>query len=82
VSGHLRLLVPLHEQPGMADAIANVIANGRGKVCSVCGLGQMGHGPQSGWLGFERHPWDAVPADDAALKRADELTVAAYRARP
>ena len=77
----LKTITSIEDTPGMPDAIANVVARSAGSVCAACGLGQMGHTPESQWLGYERHAWDATPATSAMLKRADELTSAAYRAR-
>lgn len=82
-----RLGAPLGFIPGSKeesdwhDTIARVVASSVGKVCAVCGLEQMGHGPESSWLGFDAHPFaprDAMPDD---LQRADELTHEAYAAR-
>ena len=78
----LKSLTSIEDTPGMPEAIANVAARSAGSVCAVCGLGQMGHTPESQWLGYERHDWNATPATPAMLKRANELTSAAYRASP
>ena len=81
----MNILTPLtsiEDTPGMPGAIANVVARSAGSVCAVCGLGRTGHAPESQWLGYERHGWNATPATPAMLKRANELTSAAYRARP
>lgn len=71
---------PLQDQPGFPEAFAAVVSTSVGKVCRVCGLERMGHGPESSWLGYAQHDWQGVPTDAAGIERARELTSAAYRA--
>lgn len=51
----MKPLLSIPNTPGMPEAIAAVVAESRNKVCALCGLGQMGHAPESSWLGFEKH---------------------------
>lgn len=80
-------LTRLGHEPGSQNetdwhaALGNAFAAVRGQVCSACGLGGVGHAPESKWLGFDPHPFAGVPADSAMLARANELTSAAYQAR-
>jgi len=62
-------------------ALVRVIDAGRGHVCDVCGLEQIGHAPESRWLGYERHPWTPAKATPEQLERARALGYAAYAAR-
>lgn len=75
----LKRIVPIEQTPGMPEAIANVVAQAAGKVCSVCGLERFGHGPESEALGYDHHGWDGMPATSEQIKRAGELTSEAYR---
>lgn len=77
----LHKVTPLSDNPEFVEAFSSVVRDSLGHVCEVCGLERMGHAPESEWLGYERHAWAPVPADDAAIRRARDLTVAAYRAR-
>ncbi len=77
----LRLVRSIEDTPGMPAAIAAVVTASAGKVCAVCGLERMGHGPESEWLGYDRHPWDGVPATPEMIERAAALTSEAYRRR-
>jgi len=77
----------LGHEPGSAaekewhNALAQAFDNVRGKVCKVCGLGGVGHGPESKSLGYERHTFDGIPATPAMLERAEELSREALRLR-
>lgn len=77
----LKPVLPLEETPGFAASFAAALARTAGKVCATCGLEALGHAPESRWLGYERHPWDGVPADDEQLARARQLSTQAYRNR-
>lgn len=77
----LKPLLPLEETPGFADAFARAVADTRNTVCEVCGLGNMGHAPESEWLGFEPHRYAPIRADRAMLDTAERLTSEAYRRR-
>lgn len=77
----LRKVGSLSDSPEFVNAFAQVLAAADGKVCQVCGLERMGHGPQSSWLGYDKHDWQGVDADSATLERADSLSRDAYRAR-
>jgi hypothetical protein len=63
------------------DTLGRAFQAVAGKVCTVCGLGGVGHAPQSEWLGYAAHKFDGVPATPDQLAHADTLTIAAYRAR-
>lgn len=71
----------MSDNPAFAAAFVKVVADGRYSICEICGLGQLGHTPESSWLGYEPHPWQPVAATAAQLVRSGELTVEAYRAR-
>lgn len=77
----LRSIEPLHADPHFVRAFAAVVTRNEGKVCAVCGLGVMGHAPESKWLGYDRHDWAPRAASASDLARAKELTRAAYRSR-
>lgn len=77
----LKEVRPMSADADFRNGFARVVADSAGKVCSVCGLGNMGHAPESRWLGYERHEWDGVPATREDLDRADKLTTQAYRQR-
>ena len=62
-------------------AIGAVVMAGLGTVCETCGLEQFGHGPESQWLGYERHAYAPVKADSAMTGRARELSKVAYANR-
>lgn len=77
----LKPLVPLEDTPGFADAFARAVSDNRNTVCEVCGLGNMGHAPESEWLGFGPHRYTPIRADRAMLEHAERLTSEAYRLR-
>lgn len=62
------------------NTLANTFTALRGKVCSVCGLGGVGHSPETQWLGNEPHPFEGITATPEQLAHADKLTTDAYRA--
>ena len=77
----LKKVTPLSDNPEFVKAFTSIVADTNGKVCSVCGLGAMGHGPESQWLGYIGHSWDGVQATTEQLLRAEQLTVEAYANR-
>lgn len=56
------------------NALANAFAAVSGRVCSVCGLDGVGHAPATAWLGYDKHPFDGIPADEVMLTAAAELS--------
>lgn len=78
----LRPMTPLHRHRPTVNAIAEVLSDADGMVCDVCGLELLGHHPESQWLGHDPHEWTPRVATAADLRRADELSRQAYRARP
>ena len=50
-------------------------------VCEMCGLARMGHGPESRWLGWPKHGFAPIAADDAMLASAAAMTRLAYSFR-
>lgn len=76
----LKPLTPLSDNPEFVAAFSAVVSQSANMVCAVCGLGRMGHGPELVWLGYKPHVWEGTPATADMLKRADELTSAAYAA--
>ena len=77
----LKKVTPLSDNPAFVTAFTNIVADSNGKVCSVCGLGAMGHGPESQWLGYIGHSWYGVPATTEQLLNADKLSHEAYSNR-
>ena len=75
----LRRILPLEDSPEFVAEFAALAAETT--VCAVCGLGRMGHGPESYWLGREHHDYDPIPATPDMEARARRLTGDAYRAR-
>lgn len=73
-------LKPLSDNPEFVAAFSAVVSQSANMVCAVCGLGRMGHAPESAWLGYDKHEWQGTSADSAALERAGRLTSAAYAA--
>jgi hypothetical protein len=61
--------------------LSNALAYVRGQVCSTCGLGAFGHGPETRWLGNPEHKFVGVRATKEELQRAEDLTREAYRRR-
>ena len=78
----LKPVTAFQDQPQFVKAFSELVSASAGTVCAVCGLEQMGHGPESSWLGFERHPWQPIPADPDMIENARRLTGKAYRMRP
>lgn len=82
------MLHKLGHTPGSAaetewhNTLANAFTATRGTVCNVCGLGGVGHGPESGWLGFERHAYTPIQATPEQTKLADQLSSQAYKQSP
>lgn len=72
---------PLEDSPEFVAAFGAVVSDAQGKVCVVCGLERMGHGPESSWLGYASHEWQGMSADAAMIERAAQLSRDAYRAR-
>lgn len=77
----LKNMTPLEDQPGMSEAIGQVIGESTGQVCYVCGLGRLGHAPESSWLGYDPHPWSPIRVTRDGVERARYLTHLAYRMR-
>lgn len=71
--------LPPSAHPTFVAAFAATIQGSAGQVCATCGLGRMGHTPESRWLGHAEHPWTPVPATASDLERANRLTSEAYR---
>lgn len=69
------------EESEWRGALIKVFSAIEGQVCNVCGLGGVGHAPESRWLGYERHVFAGRPATRAELQRARELTSIAYSKR-
>lgn len=80
-------LTPIGHQPGSPAetqwhaTLGAAFAAVEGKVCSTCGLGGVGHGAETEWLGYWWHPFAGIPATDEQLRRARALTSTAYRRR-
>ena len=77
----LRPVIALQDQPQFVEAFSRIVGDSAGKVCVVCGLERMGHGPESRWLGYAAHGWDGIPTDTDGIANARKLTALAYRSR-
>lgn len=77
----LKPLLPIESNPDFVRAFSNEVARNAGKVCTVCGLCQTGHAPESKWLGYAPHDWTPRAATATEIEQARELTRVAYRNR-
>lgn len=77
----LSLAAPIEDAPGMRGGIVNYLTKTDGMVCQTCGLEAFGHGPQSEYLGHDKHDFTGIIATDKMLADADKLSRAAYRMR-
>ena len=75
----LTRVLPIEDQPELVEAMAAHVNNNRATVCGVCGLQVMGHGPESAWLGYERHDYEATPASQQQINYAQAKTSRAYK---
>ena len=75
----LRRVLPIEDQPELVEAMAKYVDRNRATVCKVCGLQVMGHGPESAWLGYERHDYEATPASQRQIDYAAAKSSRAYR---
>lgn len=70
---------PLHEDKELVKLMVKHVADHANTVCEVCGLGVMGHGPESQWLGYEKHDYTPIAADQEAIENSHRLTSKAYK---
>lgn len=63
------------------NSLAQAFSNVAGQVCRVCGLGGVGHGPESIWLGHDPHTFVGIAATAESPAQADKLTLLAYQKR-
>lgn len=59
-------------------AFAAHVAATHNLVCEVCGLGALGHKPESSWLGYDPHEFAGVQGDHT---EAEKLSRLAYQAK-
>lgn len=77
----LRELRPLSENKDFVNAFSSHVSKHENNVCGVCGLQAMGHGPESRYLGYDRHDFTPVSAAPEMVEHARRLTGQAYRNR-
>lgn len=75
----LKRVQPIEDQPELVEAMAKYVDRNRATVCKVCGLQVMGHGPESAWLGYDRHDYEATPASQRQIDYAAAKSSRAYR---
>lgn len=71
----------IEEQPELVKMMASYVSQNKNKVCGTCGLQVIGHSPESLWLGYSSHDFNAVVATEEQVQKAYELSCQAYRQR-
>lgn len=71
----------IEDTPELVKGIVAYSTRMKDKVCGVCALGVWGHGPESRYLGYDKHEFTPVAATPEMIEHAHTLTGVAYRNR-